>query len=255
MRVRYADLTAPPAPAAVTGAADGRIVRVQWPAVEAPDLAGYELRRLAGDGGMQVLTSTPTSALEFVDNDVPDGRWTYLVTAVDSAQNRSAAVRDEAQVFGLRVTSAATPTLAAALDINGQSDLSGELQVVRTPAFETPLAVARTDETGNYLLSAVPLALGNNLLRHCACSAPTATSAWQARCNWTAPPGRLRRRDYSGRHRNNRRLELDRATRAQSGRLHQLRDRGELLPPAAALAQPVTRHRRLLRSRTHPGWR
>ena len=87
----FADRKPPAAPAApiVTVSAAG--VTVTWTAGAEPDLAGYDvIRSVNGIAG--VLNPVPLQRLSYVDRTLPKGATaTYVIRAVDSSGNLSAA--------------------------------------------------------------------------------------------------------------------------------------------------------------------
>jgi subtilase family serine protease/flagellar hook assembly protein FlgD len=79
------DATPPPAPIGLAGHVDdNRDAVLDWNAVIATDLAGYQVYR---DGTR--ITPTPISGTHYVDAGAPEGRLQYQVRAVDAAANES----------------------------------------------------------------------------------------------------------------------------------------------------------------------
>jgi hypothetical protein len=77
----------PPVPLNLIGHVDNhRDSVLDWNAVSASDLAGYNVYR----GGAK-LTQVPLAAIHYVDAGAPEGHLQYWVTAVDQAGNESAA--------------------------------------------------------------------------------------------------------------------------------------------------------------------
>lgn len=101
VEVDYRDRFPPPVPTGVVAllqeapeAGEGASVRVVWRPVDAPDLAGYRVYRMDGDGGELVaLHEEPVQETELVDRldeDLPPGTSvTYRVRAVDRSGNES----------------------------------------------------------------------------------------------------------------------------------------------------------------------
>ena len=80
------DTQPPPVPLGLVGHVENhRNSVLDWNAVTASDLVGYNVYR---DG--EKITSTPVTAIHFVDADAPEGQLTYYVTAIDHAGNESA---------------------------------------------------------------------------------------------------------------------------------------------------------------------
>ena len=162
--VRYADLTPPPVPEALTALADGAEVRLSWPAVAAADLAGYELLRIAPNGALQSLTPTPLTATTYLDSNLLDGRWVYRLSAVDQRGNRSASVEDEAQLFSVQLEVPFTPVAQAHVTLRGRSAVAGEVLLQRSPAFDAPPAGTSTAPEGGFEVPVLPLAEGSNIV-------------------------------------------------------------------------------------------
>lgn len=86
----FRDLVPPPSPANVSELVETRLVRLVWDAVDAPDLAGYNIYRYEGTARLKM---TPIGALKttfFGDESPSPGiTYTYAVTAIDSNGNES----------------------------------------------------------------------------------------------------------------------------------------------------------------------
>jgi len=86
----FRDLVPPPSPVNVSELVETRIVRLVWDAVDAPDLAGYNIYRYEGTARLKM---TPIGALKttfFGDESPSPGiTYTYAVTAIDSNGNES----------------------------------------------------------------------------------------------------------------------------------------------------------------------
>lgn len=86
----FRDLVPPPSPANVSELVETRLVRLVWDAVDAPDLAGYNIYRYEGTARLKM---TPIGALKttFFGDESPNPgiTYTYAVTAIDSNGNES----------------------------------------------------------------------------------------------------------------------------------------------------------------------
>jgi hypothetical protein len=88
--VDYRDIFPPPAPARLDALPEGKLVRLVWDPVTAPDLAGYAVFRADGSGAPERLNKELIT--ETFVNDVtaqPGHRYRYTVRAVDKAGNQS----------------------------------------------------------------------------------------------------------------------------------------------------------------------
>lgn len=96
----FRDLVPPPVPASVTPLIETRAVRLVWPAVEAPDLAGYKIYRAEGVGHGAETKDIGTVPIDggkifsdtgYLDSNVNLGiAYRYAVTAIDKSGNESA---------------------------------------------------------------------------------------------------------------------------------------------------------------------
>jgi len=67
-------------------------VGFQWDANAEPDLAGYNIYRsdISGAYGIAKLVGTVAApAVQFTENNVPDGTWFWVATAFDTYGNES----------------------------------------------------------------------------------------------------------------------------------------------------------------------
>ena len=91
------DTTAPPAPSGVTATPGDAMVTLNWNAVTAADLAGYDVFRstsvpVGTAAGTQLNGSTPLTTTTFTDLAVTNNtKYYYVVTASDTTGNRSPA--------------------------------------------------------------------------------------------------------------------------------------------------------------------
>lgn len=88
------DAAPPSAPANFSGTAGDATVDLEWGAVEADDLDGYNVYRSTSSfsevSGMSALNGSPLSDASYTDNDVSNGTtYYYRVTAIDDAGNES----------------------------------------------------------------------------------------------------------------------------------------------------------------------
>jgi hypothetical protein len=86
----FKDLLPPPPPASVSALVETKSVRLIWEAVDAADLAGYNVYRYEGTAKLK-LTPFPSTAANFVDISIDPGiEYTYAITSVDKSGNESA---------------------------------------------------------------------------------------------------------------------------------------------------------------------
>ncbi|HMF07546.1 MAG TPA: hypothetical protein VKJ00_00340 [Thermoanaerobaculia bacterium] len=99
--VDYRDVFPPPAPARLDALPEGKIVRLVWDPVAAPDLEGYAVYRADGSGPPERLNKEFIKE-SFVNDTTaqPGHRYRYTVRAVDKAGNQSASSPEAtAEVF------------------------------------------------------------------------------------------------------------------------------------------------------------
>jgi hypothetical protein len=90
--LEYRDVFAPPAPRRLDALSEGKLVRLVWDPVSAPDLAGYAVLRSEGGGPLERLNKDLLHDSFYNDEKVETGRrYRYVVKAVDNAGNQSAA--------------------------------------------------------------------------------------------------------------------------------------------------------------------
>jgi hypothetical protein len=89
--VDYRDIFPPPAPARLDALPEGKVVRLVWDPVSAPDLDGYAVYRADGSGEPERLNKELIKE-SFVNDTTaqPGHRYRYTVRAVDKAGNQSA---------------------------------------------------------------------------------------------------------------------------------------------------------------------
>lgn len=160
VRVRYADLTAPAGPGALLATADGGTVQLSWAASTGPDAVAYRVERFDGSDWQRVGDDAAGTTRS--DSGRDDGHWTYRVSALDAAGNRSDARSDDADVFSLTFGQPFTPTTQATTALQGRSALSGRLHL-RVGAG-TELDAGPTGAGGGFALDAVALEPGANLI-------------------------------------------------------------------------------------------
>lgn len=82
------DVVPPAAPLNLTATADGSDIICTWAASPEPDLAGYNLYKKT-DQGWTMVNGFVLTNTTFTDATLPNGTYTYRVTALDTADNES----------------------------------------------------------------------------------------------------------------------------------------------------------------------
>lgn len=92
----FKDLVPPPPPAFVTALVETNKVRLVWAAVDAPDLAGYNVYRTEKAGRVKFTYGLPINQTFYEDiSMLPGIEYYYSVTAVDKSGNESAETKSE----------------------------------------------------------------------------------------------------------------------------------------------------------------
>jgi hypothetical protein len=93
----FKDLVPPPPPASVTALVETKSVRLVWDAVDAPDLAGYNIYRTEKAGRVKFTYGLPLKQTFFLDESLLPGiEYYYSVTSVDKSGNESAETKSQA---------------------------------------------------------------------------------------------------------------------------------------------------------------
>ena len=165
VRVRYADLTAPAAPASLVARADGGTVSLTWAAGNAPDVAGYELQRSSGDDFWGRVGDDTIAGLAYADADRNDGEWLYRVIAIDTSGNRSTPSNVVVtHVFSLDVAQPLTPATQVDVALTGSTPRGGTLNIhVENSAGASDLAPVPVAE-GDIATAPIALVAGENRL-------------------------------------------------------------------------------------------
>lgn len=92
----FKDLVPPPPPASVTALVETKVVRLVWDAVDASDLAGYNIYRTEKAGRVKFTYGLPINQTFFLDESLLPGiEYYYSVTSVDKSGNESAETRSQ----------------------------------------------------------------------------------------------------------------------------------------------------------------
>ncbi|MGL6161370.1 CARDB domain-containing protein [Microbulbifer sp.] len=166
--VSKADLMAPPAVASLDLSVDGGTVSLEWPAVEAEDLAGYHIyRSLENSSSPMLLTATPVSGVTYLDQGVADNSYRYHIVAVDMAGNEAdPSPEASATVFTPVVNTPWTPTSEASVAFHVETLPGHDLTLER---FDGGTWVSATNiptgDAGTVDIPDFALASGENQLR------------------------------------------------------------------------------------------
>ena len=166
IRVTFTDLTRPERVLDLVARVDGGDVELTWTANTDADLAGYHVDRTL-DGGTTIrLTTTPITETRLVDMDLPDGLYTYTVTAVDTSGNEAdPSAPADALVYTPELRQPFTPIRERVTALQGSGVAEAEVQAdVTNASGATSLPAVQTDTDGNFVLVDIPLELGDNTI-------------------------------------------------------------------------------------------
>jgi subtilase family serine protease/flagellar hook assembly protein FlgD/WD40 repeat protein len=156
--VIYGDATAPPTPPQVRTQVDGVDVKVTWQAVNATDLAGYNVYR-----DDELITPAPITETTLDDLDLDLGPYRYSVTAVDEDGNESGPGSADALVYRLELEQPYPVVNLGATSLRGDgAQANTTIDVLDDD--DTVLASGAAASAGPYDVAGVPLVLGGNLL-------------------------------------------------------------------------------------------
>ncbi|KAF0220892.1 MAG: fibronectin I domain-containing [Geobacteraceae bacterium] len=89
-KVPVGDMIAPANPARLTATAVLSTITLEWSSNTEPDLAGYHVHRDSPNGWVKLTpTLLPGTASNYRDSNLPNGTYTYRLTAVDMVGNES----------------------------------------------------------------------------------------------------------------------------------------------------------------------
>jgi len=92
----FKDLVPPPPPASLTALVETRVIRLVWDAVDASDLAGYNVYRTEKAGRVKFTYGLPIKQTFFLDESLLPGiEYYYSVTSVDKSGNESAETKSQ----------------------------------------------------------------------------------------------------------------------------------------------------------------
>ena len=119
--VTYTDMTSGDAPHDLKAVTNGDDVALAWSSNAEPDLDGYNVYRTSGNAKAKINGSV-IKETAYQDEDLPDGVYTYEVTAVDMFGNESRASSSaSAKVYAPSIQQPYTPTGQQIIEIHGSN--------------------------------------------------------------------------------------------------------------------------------------
>jgi Tol biopolymer transport system component/subtilase family serine protease/fibronectin type 3 domain-containing protein len=161
--VTYADLAAPQAPTNLKALTNSSDVILTWTANAETDLNGYNIYRTSGSTRAKINSSVIKEET-YQDNGLPDGQYSYEITAVDTFGNESNSSNDAlAKIYAPVVQQPYTPTGQEILQIIGSNaETSSTVEIyVETTAGPELWSTTTADAAGNFIIDVI-LALGEN---------------------------------------------------------------------------------------------
>ncbi len=163
--VTYTDLTAPQTPEGLSALTDGNDITLTWTANTEPDLAGYNVYRMAGETRIMVNASPVTAAI-YLDEGLANAGYTYEITAIDTFNNESSpSDTASAMVYAPVLVQPETPTGQADIQVNG-SNASADTSIeafVDNGSGPVSQGTTLADSDGNFTAD-INLLSGNNII-------------------------------------------------------------------------------------------
>lgn len=163
--VTFTDLTPPDAPIDLKALTSGVDVTLTWSMTSEADAKGYYLYRIS-EGSKVKINSAMISEKTFKDSGLPDGTYTYEVTAADTYNNESKPSNAaSAKIYAPLLTQPYTPASQKTIPLAGSG--AGPYNSVEffddNGSGTVSVGSTITDGQGNFTFNAV-LALGLNKL-------------------------------------------------------------------------------------------
>ncbi|MEJ2697679.1 MAG: Ig-like domain-containing protein [Candidatus Sulfobium sp.] len=158
----YADLAAPQAPADLVAQTNGSDVTLSWSPSAETDLSGYNVYRISGSTKTKINTSIIKEAT-YKDSGLPDGQYSYEVTASDTAGNESRPSNTvSAQIYAPVLMQPYTPTDQEKIAVTGSADPNATVEIyVDSDGGSELRGTVAADSSGNFG-SDVTLSIGEN---------------------------------------------------------------------------------------------
>lgn len=162
-RVEYRDITPPATPNILTSSFSCKDITIVWSENNETDLAGYNVYRLDHYGDPVQMNVTILTSGQWSETVSSARDYTYLVSAVDLSGNESSL--SEPLLFNLRNTyidsGTETFTVDSTVNLTGYNAYPGGVVTLALNGATTRQAQA--DLTGNFVISDVELARGENI--------------------------------------------------------------------------------------------
>jgi fibronectin type 3 domain-containing protein/flagellar hook assembly protein FlgD len=161
--VTYTDQSAPEAPLGLKAATNGQDVTLTWDANTESDLKGYNVYRISGTTKVKINSSIITETT-YQDTNLPDGTYTYEVTALDTYDNESnPSNAASANIYAPSIDQPYTPTDQQTITVNGskaEADSTVEI-FVDTGSGPVSQGTIPSDGQGNFVFD-ITFSLGEN---------------------------------------------------------------------------------------------
>jgi Tol biopolymer transport system component/flagellar hook assembly protein FlgD/fibronectin type 3 domain-containing protein len=161
--VTYTDMTSGDAPHDLKVTTNGDDVDLEWSDNAESDLDGYNVYRTSGTA-KEKINGSAVKETACQDEDLPDGDYTYEVTALDIYGNESKPSNSaSAKVYAPSIQQPYTPTGQQIIEIQGSdASVNSTVELLTETLDGLPVGSAAADAQGNFILSQLNLSLGEN---------------------------------------------------------------------------------------------
>lgn len=160
--LNYTDLTAPLPVENLTAQVDGRQVTLNWQPSAEIDFLEYRVERINKWGDSSTFVPLTNS---FIDNGLFEGEYRYILTVFDTYGNESEPVETSALVYWVEIESIENPTSAASVTVRGKGEIPASVVAeITNDLGATNLPIVETDSSGAFVLTDVPLEIGENVI-------------------------------------------------------------------------------------------
>jgi Tol biopolymer transport system component/flagellar hook assembly protein FlgD/fibronectin type 3 domain-containing protein len=160
--VTYTHLRPPEEPKDLRARVNGQSVALSWAANGEADLKGYTIYRIAS-GARVKLGSVEKERTSFDDDQLPDGIYSYEITAFDTFDNESKpSVGAKAVIYAPMIFQPYTPVAQRQIKLEGER--AAPNSSVEAFSGANPLGRVDADPYGNFAFKKLELSLGENRL-------------------------------------------------------------------------------------------
>lgn len=162
----YQDVTPPQLPLFSTARVNGADVTLAWGAGSETDLAGYNVYRWSS-GAKSRLNAATVKDPGYLDAGLPDGNFSYEITAIDIHGNESKPSGPlAARIYAPIIAQPYTPLKAAVLTLEGSGVTpNAPVEITMIQSSGTTKSTLSADSSGLFRLDGISLPLGQSSFR------------------------------------------------------------------------------------------